>query len=132
MFADRSNLYPERHHPAINSNRHTCTVKQWMDLRDSYRRIRVTLVGPEEDMNYTRISTRSTNLDPWGPQYEPPTKEQTSTGPKLPQTYVAHVQLGLLVSSELELGLSQKLLPVCGNCSTCWAALSGPNGRGST
>ena len=46
--------------------------------------------------------------------------------------YVTVVQLGLHVGPEqLEQGLSQKLLPVCGICSTSWAALSGLRGRGS-
>jgi hypothetical protein len=42
------------------------------------------------------------------------------------------VQLGLRVGPEqLEQGLSQKLLPVCGICSSSWAALLGLSGRGS-
>ena len=41
------------------------------------------------------------------------------------------MQLDLHVSPiQLECGLSQKLLPVCGICSSSWAALSGLNGRG--
>ena len=51
----------------------------------------------------------------------------------LPGTYVANVQLGFHVGPEqLEQGLSQKLLPVCGICSSRWAALSGPSGKGSS
>ena len=47
--------------------------------------------------------------------------------------YKADVQLGLRVDPEqLEWGLSQKLLPVCGIGSSSWAALFGLNGRGST
>ena len=49
-----------------------------------------------------------------------------------PHTYVADVQLCLHVGPKLEQGLSQKLLPVCGICSSSWAALSGLSGRGST
>ena len=48
-----------------------------------------------------------------------------------PDTYVADVQLGLHLSPKLEQGLSQKLLPVCGICSSSWAALSGLSGRES-
>jgi len=47
--------------------------------------------------------------------------------------YVAEVHLGLHVGPEqLEEELSQKLLTVCGLCSSYWAALSGLRGRGST
>ena len=42
------------------------------------------------------------------------------------------VQLDLHVGPEqLELGISQKLLPVGGKCSSSWAALNGLSGRGS-
>jgi hypothetical protein len=55
-----------------------------------------------------------------------PTKGQTQAGPRPPCTYIADVQPDHHVGPEqLELGLSQKLLPVCGICSTSWAALSG-------
>ena len=33
---------------------------------------------------------------------------------------------------QLEQGLSQKLLPICGICSSSWAALSGLSGKGCT
>ena len=50
-----------------------------------------------------------------------------------PVTCVAYMQPGLHLSLEkLEWGLSQKLLPVYGICSSSWAALSGLSGRGST
>jgi hypothetical protein len=50
----------------------------------------------------------------------------------IPCTYIADVQLGLYLGPEqLELGLSQKLLPGCEICSTSWAALSGLSGRES-
>jgi hypothetical protein len=49
-----------------------------------------------------------------------------------PHSYIENVQLDIHVDpKQLELGLSQKLLPVCGICSSCWAALSGLSGRGS-
>ena len=56
----------------------------------------------------------STNLHPWGlSESQPPTKDHAQAGPRPPHTYVADVQLGLHVGPEqLELGLSQKLLPV--------------------
>jgi hypothetical protein len=64
---------------------------------------------------------------------EPPTREHTQAGPRPPRTYVAGVQLDLHVGPEqLEQGLSQKLLPVCGICSSSWDALSGFSGRGNT
>jgi hypothetical protein len=45
--------------------------------------------------------------------------------------YVGDVQLGLHVCPEQqELGLSQKLLPAYGICSSSWAALSGLSERG--
>jgi hypothetical protein len=48
-------------------------------------------------------------------------------------TYIADVQLGLHVGSkQLEQGLSQKLLPVYGICSSIWDALSGLSGRRCT
>ena len=56
---------------------------------------------------------------------KPPTKENTGAGTRPTCTYIADVQLDLLVSSEhLEQGLSPKQLPVCGIRSTSWAALS--------
>jgi hypothetical protein len=62
---------------------------------------------------------------------EPPTKEQTQAGSRPPHTYVADVQLSLhLGPKKLEWGLSQKLLPVHGMCSSSWAAMSGLSGRG--
>jgi hypothetical protein len=63
---------------------------------------------------------------------EPTTKEHTGLDLGIPAyMYVADVQLGLHVYPEqLEQGLSPKLLPVCGICSSSWAALSGLSGRG--
>ena len=47
-----------------------------------------------------------------------------------PCIYVAVVQLGLHVRPEnLEQGLSLKLLPPCGICSSTWAALSSSVGE---
>jgi hypothetical protein len=44
------------------------TVKHWMDLGDSYGRVRGRIEGPEGDRKSTGRSTESTNLDPWGSQ----------------------------------------------------------------
>jgi hypothetical protein len=61
-----------------------------------------------------------------------PTREHTQAGPRSPHTYVTDVQPGLYVGPEqLELELSQTLLPVRGICSS-WATLSGLRGRGCT
>jgi hypothetical protein len=63
---------------------------------------------------------------------EPSTKEHTQAGPRPPHRNVADIQLGLHVGPEqLELGLSQKLLPVYGICSYSGAVLSGFRWRGS-
>ena len=65
---------------------------------------------------------------------EPPTKEHTQAELRPLHTNVADVQLGLHVGpKQLEQGLSQKLLPIRGICSSSsssWAALSGLSGRG--
>jgi hypothetical protein len=53
-----------------------------MKLGDSYGRIRGRIVGPEGDRNSTGRPTESTNLDHWGSESEPPTKEHTQAGPK--------------------------------------------------
>jgi hypothetical protein len=64
---------------------------------------------------------------------ELPTKENIWAGPRTTYTYVADVQFSLHEGPEqLERGLSQKLLPVWGICSTSLAVLSGCNRRGST
>jgi hypothetical protein len=42
------------------------TVKQWVELEDSYGRIQGRIVDPEQDRNSTGIPTESTNLDSWG------------------------------------------------------------------
>jgi hypothetical protein len=60
-------------------------------------------------------------------------EEYTQAGPMLPCTYVADVQLGCYMGPEQpEQGLLQKLLPVCGICSSSWVALSGLSGGRST
>jgi hypothetical protein len=76
----------------------------------------------------------STNLHPWGlSESQPPTKDHAQAGPRPPHTYVADVQLGLHVGPEqLELGLSQKLLPLSGVFSSSWTALSGLHRKGCT
>jgi hypothetical protein len=40
------------------------TVKQWLELEDSYGRIEGRFAGPEGDRNATGRPTESTNLDP--------------------------------------------------------------------
>jgi len=61
---------------------------------------------------------------------EPPTKEHTTAGIRLPHTYVLDVQFGFHVGPEqLEWGLSQKLLPICGICFFSWTILCGPSGK---
>lgn len=50
----------------------------------------------------------------------------------VPHTYTADMQLDFHVGPEqLELGLFQKMFPVCGICSSIWVALSGLSGRES-
>jgi hypothetical protein len=62
---------------------------------------------------------------------EPLTKEHTQAGPRSHYTYIVEVRLGLPVGPEqLEQGLFQKLLPVCGIYSSSWSAFSGLTGRG--
>ena len=69
---------------------------------------------------------------PLSPPAEPLNKKHTWAGPRPPLMYLVDVQLGLHVGPEqLEQGISQKLLPVCGICSSSWTALSGLSGRGS-
>jgi hypothetical protein len=52
---------------------------------------------------------------------EPPITEFIGAGLRPPSTYVADVLLGLHVGpKQLEQGLSQKLLPVCGICLLVW------------
>jgi hypothetical protein len=46
----------------------TPTVKQWMDLEDSYGRIGGSITGLKGDKNSTGRPTESTNLDLWGSQ----------------------------------------------------------------
>ena len=87
---------------------------------------------PGGDRSSTGIPTESTNLNLRLSESEPPTKEHTWAGSKPFCSDVADMQPGLHVGPEqLEWGLSQKLLPVRGICSTSWAALSGTGERGS-
>jgi hypothetical protein len=72
----------------------------WIETEDSYRRNGGRIVGPEGNRNSIGRPTESTNLDPWGSESEPPTKEHTQAGPRSPHTYVADVQLDLLVGPE--------------------------------
>ena len=60
----------------------------------------------------------------WTLWAEPPTKEHSWASPRSPCTHGADEHLELHVDpKKLEWGLSQKLLPICGICSS-WAVLS--------
>jgi hypothetical protein len=79
--------------------------------------------------NSTGRPTESTNPDPWGSQ-------RLNQQPKSIHgvDLVLSAQMCSLVFMwvlQLEWGLSQKLLPVCGICSSSWATLSGFSGRGN-
>jgi len=75
---------------------HIPTDMHWMEVRDSYGRVRLRIEGTEEDGKPTG---RPTNLDPWELQEtEPRTKEHARVGPK-PRTYVAE---GCLLCSQWE------------------------------
>ena len=102
------------------------TAKQWTLIGYTYI-IRGRNAGPKGDKNSTVRPTESTNLDLWVSQ-----RLSHQSGPRPLCTYVAYVQLVLYVCLEqLERWLFQKLLPVCGICSS-WAALSGLSGRKCT
>jgi hypothetical protein len=50
---------------------------QWIEIRESYRKVREGLRDPE-GIEIPQEDQQSTNLDPWGlPETEPPTKEPT-------------------------------------------------------
>jgi hypothetical protein len=97
----------------------TPTTKQWMKLGDCYGRIRGRFEGPEGDRNSKGRPTESTNLDPWGSQnlnHQPKNIHRLDLG--LP-THMQQLCIGLHVGpKQLEQKLSQKLLPVCGICSS--------------
>ena len=108
-----------------------------MKLGNSYRRDGVRIEGTEGD----RSSTGRLAVSEPGPlrfsesetrDSERSLKERHIQAEcRLLHTCVADINLGLHVDPEkLEQGLSQKLLPVCGICSSSWVALSGFNGRG--
>ena len=89
-------------------------------------------MDPEMDRNSTGRPTVLTTPDPYRFQslnHQPKNIHRLDLG--LPaHIYVADVQLELHVGPEqLEWGLSQKLLPVCGICSSSWTALSGLSER---
>ena len=52
----------------LTQTKHTATVKKWMELGDSYKRIGRRTAGPKGHGNSIRRSTESTNLNPWGSQ----------------------------------------------------------------
>jgi hypothetical protein len=52
------------------------TAKHWMELGESYGRVRGRIERTEGNRNSTRRPTVSSNLDPWGlSETEPPTKQ---------------------------------------------------------
>jgi hypothetical protein len=64
-----------------------------------------------------------------GLEFPSPTNQRAHTGWTWAScTYIADVQLGLREETTWSGGLSQKLLPGCGICSSSWAALSGLSG----
>jgi len=92
------------------------------------------MAGPSGDRNSTGRPTGSNylpNLDPYGSQSEPSTKEHTRGRPTAFPHICSRCAAWSSYESQLEWELSQKLLPVCGLCSSSWAALSGLSGRGS-
>jgi hypothetical protein len=72
----------------------------------------------------------SNNLKPWSSQsLKPLTNECTQAAARPPHSY-GDVQLDFHVGPEqLEQGLSKKLLPVLGSCSSSWDDLSGLSGK---
>jgi hypothetical protein len=57
------------------------TVKQWMELGDSYGRIGGRIVGPERDRNSTGRLTELTNMDPWRPSEIKSSTKELDLGP---------------------------------------------------
>jgi hypothetical protein len=85
-----------------------------MGLGDSYERIGgIGGEDPEGDRNSIGRQTESTNLDPWGSQslnHQPKNTYGLDLG--LPTfMYLLDLHVG---PEQLEQGLSQKLLPICG------------------
>ena len=61
------------------------TASHWTEDWDPYGRIRERIEGPQGNGNPTGKPTVTTNLDSWEfPETEPPTKEHTQAGPRLP------------------------------------------------
>ena len=91
----------------------TPTAKQWMELGDSNGKIEGRIAGLYGDRNSTGRQTESTNLDPWGSQslnHQPKNTYGLDLG--LPTfMYLLDLHVG---PEQLEQGLSQKLLPICG------------------
>jgi hypothetical protein len=75
-------------------------------------------------------SQQSTNLDPWGSQSLNHQPKNVQRAPRPLCIYVVDVQLGPYMGPrQLNLRLSQKLLPICEICSSSWTALHGLSGR---
>jgi hypothetical protein len=100
-----------------------------MEPGDSYGRIRGRVatpkgIGTPQEVKQNLLTCLLGLSEP-----EPPSKNIHELDVGL-ATDITDMQLGLHVGSQqLEWGLSQKLLPVCGICSSSWAAWSGLRGR---
>ena len=81
-------------------------AKHWTELGESCGTVGEGIEGAIEDMDSTRRTTKSTNLDSWGfPETEPPNKEHIWAG-SLPQMHIEDVHLGLCAGPQhLEPGL---------------------------
>jgi hypothetical protein len=130
MLADKSMLPSERLHPVSDSDRYTHQQPNsvW-GLVSPFEKFQ-----PNLDKSSTGKPAGSTNPKPLGlSESELPTENHLWAGPRPHYSCVADVQLGFHVGpKQLEWGLTQKLLPICGICSTTWAALSGLSGKGSS
>ncbi|XP_021035460.1 uncharacterized protein LOC110307580 [Mus caroli] len=67
------------------------THSQWTELGDSYGRVGGRIAGTEGDKNSIGRPIESANLDPWGLQRLPSTKEHRWTGPRPLCSYIADV-----------------------------------------
>jgi hypothetical protein len=62
----------------------------WTEVRNPYGEIRGRIAGAEGYSDFIGRLVVSTNMDPWELQEsEPPTREHTQAGQKLPGTYIA-------------------------------------------
>ena len=126
MLTDRNMVSSERLDPATDSDRYTPRAKQWLELENSYGRLRGKTACPKQN----KYSTGR----PTGPAYlNTCTSQNWNHQPKnihrLDPGFPSHMQqmcslVFMWVMKNWSRALSQKLRPVCGICSTNWAALS--------